>query len=293
MPYEMGFHVQYDCTDIGARESNSASAIWRPKSFPSGAVVAGYRCSEIFTQSPGANDALSGDSYVTVSSIKPTLRFENASTAEPDDTRLTADVKAKIQENFKKRYTSDTAQTILNTTTWLDPQYKTEYLYEEGAKNAAENIKREILELELANERSSENRGDTDNPNAMDESNDGKPPATKKTLAKLLGQIKKSSETASAASALTRNAQIDLEMSRYLSAPEVALSADPFQWWSIQAPAYPRLAKLARKYLCICGTSSSSERLFSVAGNIVTAKRSLLKPHKVDMLVFLANNLWT
>jgi hypothetical protein len=62
----------------------------------------------------------------------------------------------------------------------LDPQYKTEYLYEEGAKNAAENIKREILELELANERSSENRGDTDNPNAMDESTDGKPPATKK-----------------------------------------------------------------------------------------------------------------
>jgi hypothetical protein len=239
-------------------------------------------------------DALSGDSYVTVSSIKPTLRFiENASTAEPDDTRLTADVKAKIQENFKKRYTSDTAQTILNTTTWLDPRYKTEYLCEEGAKNAAENIKREILELELANERSNENRGDTDNPNAMDESNDGQPPATKKkkTLAKLLGQIKKSSATASTASALTRDAQIDLEMSRYLSAPEVALSADPLQWWSIQAPAYPRLAKLARKYLCICGTSSSSERLFSVAGNIVTAKRSLLKPHKVDMLVFLANNL--
>jgi hypothetical protein len=71
----------------------------------------------------------------------------------------------------------------------LDPRYKTEYLCEEGGKNAAENIKREILELELANERPNENRGHTDNPNTMDESNDGRPPAAKKkkTLAKASG----------------------------------------------------------------------------------------------------------
>ena len=67
-----------------------------------------------------------------------------ASKAETDDMRLTADIKAKIQENFKKCYTSDTAQTILNTSTWSDPHYKTKYLSEEEAKNATENIKRDI-----------------------------------------------------------------------------------------------------------------------------------------------------
>ena len=89
----------------------------------------------------------------------------------------------------------------------------------------------------------------------------------------------------------TRTRNVKLEMSQYLNGPAIALDADPLQWWSMRVAGYPHLAKLARKYLCICGTSSSSERLFSVAGNIVTAKQSLLKPHKVDMSVFLAKNL--
>lgn len=231
-------------------------------------------------------DALSGDSYVTISSIKPTLSFiENASKAADDDTTLTADLKAKVQVDFEKRYTSEAAQTILNTATWLEPRYKTEYLTEEGRRSAAENIKEQMMAIELASDALN------NTPESTDDATDNQPPPAKKkkSLAKLLGEMRKT-ETAPATPA-TRLAQIELEMSRYLGAPAIALDADPLQWWSMHAAGYPRLAKLARKYLCVCGTSSSSERLFSVAGNIVTAKRSLLKPHKVDMLVFLAKNL--
>ena len=73
-------------------------------------------------------------------------------------------------------------------------------------------ISSEIFELELANERYNENHEDMVNPNAMDESNNVQPPEAKrkKTLAKLLGQIKKSSAMVSTASALSRDAQIDL-----------------------------------------------------------------------------------
>ena len=122
--------------------------------------------------------------------------------------------------------------------------------------------------------------------NASDANEEDQPPGkkVKKSLAKLLGQVKKTSDPGNATSPVGR---IDLEMSRYVSAPEIELHADPLQWWSIHAAAYPLLAKLARKY----GTSSASERLFSAAGNIVTAKRSSLKPHKANMLVFLAKNL--
>ena len=98
---------------------------------------------------------------------------------------------------------------------------------------------------------------------------------------KLLGKMKKTE--AAPATPAPRLAHIELEMSRYLATPSIMLDDDPLQWWSMHAAV--------RKYLCICGTSSSSERLFSVAGNIVRAKRSLLKPHKVGMLVFLAKNL--
>ena len=66
---------------------------------------------------------------------------------------------------------------------------------------------------------------------------------------------------------------------------------DPLHWWKNNEPRYPLLANVARKYLCICATSTASERVFSTAGQVVSSRRSLLKPAKVDMLVFLAKNL--
>ena len=52
-----------------------------------------------------------------------------------------------------------------------------------------------------------------------------------------------------------------------------------------------KLSSLARKFLCICATSVASDHTFSIGGNIVTSKRNCLKPHTVDQLVFLAQNL--
>ena len=47
------------------------------------------------------------------------------------------------------------------------------------------------------------------------------------------------------------------------------------------------MAKLARKFLCIMGTSVPSERVFSTAGLVVTSKRSQLNPESVDEIIFL------
>ena len=72
------------------------------------------------------------------------------------------------------------------------------------------------------------------------------------------------------------------------------LSADknPLSWWrDTGCQLYPQLSKLARKYLCVPGTSVRSERVFSSAGNIVNKKRAALDPDQVDRPVFLANNL--
>ena len=48
---------------------------------------------------------------------------------------------------------------------------------------------------------------------------------------------------------------------------------------------------MAKKYLGIVATSVPSERLFSMAGNVVTAKRCALEPENVEKLVFLHDNL--
>ena len=45
------------------------------------------------------------------------------------------------------------------------------------------------------------------------------------------------------------------------------------------------------QYLGVVATSVPSERLFSTAGNIVTAKRCALEPENVEKLVFLHDNL--
>ena len=54
---------------------------------------------------------------------------------------------------------------------------------------------------------------------------------------------------------------------------------------------YRILSHLARKYLCIPATSVRSERLFSMAGNIITAERFCRDPENVNRLCFLRDNL--
>ncbi len=80
-------------------------------------------------------------------------------------------------------------------------------------------------------------------------------------------------------------------METYLSRPKLDLEDEPLLWWKRHATEIPILATLARKYLCVCATNVASECLFSTSGAIVTPRRSCLKPDKVNMLVFLANNL--
>ena len=72
----------------------------------------------------------------------------------------------------------------------------------------------------------------------------------------------------------------------YEAFPKLDPERDPLQWWKMQSPRFPGLCKLAQSYLSVCATSSSSERLFSTSGNIVTPQRASLKPDKVDMLIF-------
>ena len=77
----------------------------------------------------------------------------------------------------------------------------------------------------------------------------------------------------------------------YLQYPQLEIETSPLIWWKKECIHLPMLSSLARKFLSICATSVASERTFSTGGNIVTSKRSCLKPHMVDQLVFVAKNL--
>ena len=66
---------------------------------------------------------------------------------------------------------------------------------------------------------------------------------------------------------------------------------DQLQWWKIHEESLPLLAFLVRVIFPIPVASSKSERVFSVAGNVVTQNRARLAPEKVEAYVIVKSNL--
>jgi hypothetical protein len=80
------------------------------------------------------------------------------------------------------------------------------------------------------------------------------------------------------------------ELNKYLSENVVEKGTDILKYWESNKSIYPRLFELSLKYLCIPATSCASERVFSKAGEIVSAKRASIKPKNVNNLIFLNHN---
>lgn len=85
--------------------------------------------------------------------------------------------------------------------------------------------------------------------------------------------------------------QVKKEVAAYKAVSSISLDSDPLLWWKNNESTYPLIAKLAKHYLAIPATSVPSERVFSTAGDIVTASRSALTADNVDKLIFLAKNM--
>jgi len=85
--------------------------------------------------------------------------------------------------------------------------------------------------------------------------------------------------------------RIQREMDKYRCTPDAPLGSSPFSWWKHHEVEFPLLSNIARSVLHIPATSVPSERVFSAAGDIVTATRNCLSSEIVDVLVFLKQNL--
>lgn len=86
---------------------------------------------------------------------------------------------------------------------------------------------------------------------------------------------------------------IDQETWKYLAAAdptELNDDGDLLSFWKKRTTSFPLLSTLARAMLCVPATSTPSERVFSVAGLVLTAKRSRLMPQRVNKIIFIHDN---
>lgn len=84
---------------------------------------------------------------------------------------------------------------------------------------------------------------------------------------------------------------VEREIDMYKREASIPLTSCPLKWWRDNRSQYPLLSQLAKAYLSIPATPVPSERVFSTAGDIVTAQRSQLLPENVDILIFLKKNM--
>ena len=232
-------------------------------------------------------DFLSGEKHISISSVLPVLY--NLTTKvlvkQDNDTELTKTIKKKIIESLNARYTDSKVKELLEVSTFLDPQFKSDYTETESETVLIELVSKYVEEQELTNTLSS------DTSNTQDFEEQPEPPPKKRKL--LMFLQKTSSNESNQIPSSTTTSLIEKEIESYLHCPKLAIDSDTsvLEWWKINSTNYPNLSRLAKKYLCIPATSCPSERLFSTSGNIVTPSRAMLKPEKVNMLMFLTKNL--
>jgi hypothetical protein len=81
------------------------------------------------------------------------------------------------------------------------------------------------------------------------------------------------------------------EVASYLRQTNIPRSQSPLLWWRDNQLSFPKVARVARRYLSAPSTSVPSERLFSSAGLIYTDRRNRLLPEKAEQLLFVKHNL--
>ena len=230
-------------------------------------------------------DLLSGEKHVTISAVMPLLHhlYTEILLNKADDTLLTKDIKTRVKTYMEQKYSDEENITFLNVASYLDPRFKCQYIDEES-KNVIE--QKLIQEGKVAFSQRQASTSTVSSTSSLPTPPSSSPAPQKKL--KLSDVFKKKVPSTSS---LSPEEKIKKELNSYLQYSTIEADEKPLEWWKTHSASFPILGILARKYLCACATSCSSERAFSTSGYILSPKRTCLNPDKVNMMVFLSKNL--
>ena len=200
-----------------------------------------------------------------------------------NDCNLVKEMKDSIKEDLLTRYTNEEMMALIENSTFLDAKFKAFHLSSKEETNARLTTEAiyvaEVIRSEPAR--------------SADSVRVGSPPSQKKLkgLGALLKKLFEEEDVEQEVLSSTPREQVDTEIKSYQEIPCIDYDSDPLQWWSNHRDEFPIIATLAKKYLCVCGTSVPSERLFSKGGHKIGDLRNRLSPDTVNMLIFLAKKL--
>ncbi|KAM9350016.1 E3 SUMO-protein ligase ZBED1 [Symphorus nematophorus] len=232
---------------------------------------------------------MSTETSPSVSMIIPLQKMILKSmTPSEEDSSTIKDAKAAITKDLEVRYGNPELQDYLHRTTALDPRFKSlPYLEEASVQKIYSDVTREIMEIKEQGQPREVQVDSSSSAGKPEASGRSSPPKKKSAMAELFGEFFPTErETTKPLSQITEE-----EVMSYRLTGCIPVDADPLAWWKANEHKYPHIAKLARRYLAVKGTSVPSERVFSTAGDIVTASRSRLLAENVDKLIFLQKNM--
>lgn len=203
----------------------------------------------------------------TISTVYPILKSISQNFLTPNDSDLLEIITFKntLSLEFKARFFSefhDDSVFFLNIASLLDPRYK--HIFDHD--NEILNSLKDFIITQL-------NDDDSFTCNYLNQS------STVTAIDMLFPQNENADDN---------NEQNELE--KYLQENSINKNACPLTWWKENGKRYLHISKFAKKYLCIPSISTPSERDFSTAGNIITAKRNCLNGETAKWLIFLSHN---
>ncbi|XP_051973794.1 E3 SUMO-protein ligase ZBED1-like [Xyrauchen texanus] len=239
-----------------------------------------------------ATQVMSEEKCPTLSVIAPLhAQLLKEMTSLPEDSRVVKDMKDEIKKNLSTRYVNQ--KDMLYIASAIDPRFKAlPFLNEEERDKTFSRLQTEAV---CGMEEDPCNQDDAaDEVDGVEEEVEPQPPAPKQfkqssALESLLGEAYRPQQEVGPQK--TKAAEAEDEIKRYRERRPAGLQDNPLIWWRENEKEYPLLACMAKRYLCVPGTSVTSERVFSTAGDIITAKRSCLTPGHVNELLFLQKNL--
>lgn len=222
-----------------------------------------------------ATTALSGDGYPTLSQVIPLLECTKVVLSqrshEPDE----AAVALGLLKSIKTRFPDIKMSRLPALAMLIDPRYKDACYMEKCEKQWASKL------LTTAAEEIAEYHQPPDGPSG---SGACLPETPEDSVWHAFQNFRSETNRESGCSVAD-------VVANYLKGPLLPRSSDPLVWWSKEgSQLYPVLVGAARRYLSIPATQTTSDRVFSAAGTIVSCRREHMLTKNVEQLVFLHEN---